>query len=368
MSVIEQEVEFQSQGVVCRGLFVRPNSARPAPLLVLAHGLGGIYEMRLDAYARRFAEAGYAALTFDYRFFGRSDGLPRHLLTRKQQQQDIAAATDFGKTLHGVDGSRVVLWGTSLAGGHMLDVTSARTDIAATIIQAPFTDGVASVRATSLISILGISLFVVADAVSRLLGRPPVLVPLAAPPLLPALMTKPDVVQGVLNIFPQGSHLSGRLSSLYRTFAEHRMKLGNNVAQSTLAEPFSDANFVGSIILPSGTSLINGVSANFGFAIFFWRPGKKLKGLRSPVLVCACEQDSVAPSKQTIAFAKAAPSCELKVYPYGHFDIYTGEQFEIVIKDQLAFLARVVPVQSGTDARDAGEPPAGHASSASISE
>lgn len=52
---VECEVEFQSQGVTCRGVFVRPDSRAPSPLIVLGHGLGGVYEMRLDAYARTFA-------------------------------------------------------------------------------------------------------------------------------------------------------------------------------------------------------------------------------------------------------------------------------------------------------------------------
>src|SRR4051812_11102233 len=160
MSIVERAVEFQSQGVTCRGLFVRPSAAGPVPLIVLTHGLGGLYEMRFAAYAHRFAEAGYAALTFDYRYFGRSEGRPRHLLERDEQQRDIEAAIAFGKTLEGVDASRVILWGTSLAGGHVIDVASRRSDLAAAIIQCPFTDGFASSRALSLASIVGISFFV----------------------------------------------------------------------------------------------------------------------------------------------------------------------------------------------------------------
>lgn len=352
MSSTEEQVEFSSHGITCRGLFVRPRSDHPAPLIVLAHGLGGVYEMRLDAYARRFAEAGYAALTFDYRYFGRSDGHPRHLLVREQQQEDIEAAIAFGKTLPGVDASKVVLWGTSLAGGHVTDVASRRNDLVASIIQAPFTDGLASARATSLASLIGIGFFWVVNVVARTLGHAPVLVPLAASPWLPAMMTKRDVVEGVLALFPKGSLLSGRLSFLYRTLAARSMDLGPQVATSEHAEPFAIGSFVGSVILPSGTVLINGVSANFGLDIMFWRPGKNLQRVRSPMLVCACEGDSVAPPGPTLAYARRSERCELKVYPYGHFDIYVDEPFEVVIKDQLAFLARVVP----TAARYLDEP------------
>lgn len=344
MKVVEREVEFVSRGVICRGLFVRPEGSQPLPLIVLSHGLGGVYEMRLDAFARRFAQAGYAALTFDYRFFGRSDGSPRHLLEHAEQQRDIEAAITFGKTLEGVDAGRVVLWGTSLAGGHMIDVSSRRDDIAATIVQAPFTDGVASGVALSPLSALGLAFFVIADLAARLLGLPRVLAPLAAPPMLPALMTKPDVVGDVLKLMPPGSRMSGKLSSLYQRFAAKSFGLGDNVTTSQLAEPCDVSPVIGSVILPSGTALVNGVSASFALEILFWRPGKNLKRVKSPILVCVCESDSVAPAKPTIAYARQAPRGELKVYPYNHFVIYTGEPFERVFADQLAFLQRVVPV------------------------
>jgi hypothetical protein len=253
--------------------------------------------------------------------------------------------------LPGVDGTRLVLWGTSLAGGHVIDVASRRSDLAASIIQAPFTDGRASLAATSLVSVLGVAGFVVADTVARLVGRPGVLVPLAATPWLPALMTKPDVVAGVLALFPAGSRMSGRLSSLFRRFAARKMALGAQLAESDLAERFASSQLVGSVILPSGTVLINGVSANFGLEIGLWRPGKNMKALRAPMLVCACERDSVAPAGPTIAYARAAPACELRVYPYQHFEIYVGEPFEEVTRDQLAFLARVVPVKTHAEAR-----------------
>ncbi len=343
MQLVERDIEFQSQGVTCRGVFLRPEGSGRAPLVVLVHGLGGVYEMRLDAYARRFAEAGYAALTFDYRHFGRSDGAFRHLLVPREQQRDIEAAIEFGKTLEGVDASRVVLWGTSLGGGHVLDVSSRRQDLSASIIQAPFTDGLASLWATSFVGGLGSIFFGLADLVARALGRGHVLALLAATPLLPALMTKPDVVEGVLALLPPGSRLSGRLSRLYRRFAADKITLPEHVSLSDLEEPIDGGRLIGSVILPSGTVLLNGVSANFALSVPFWRPGKKIAKLRTPLLVCACETDSVAPAGRTIAHAKRGPTCELRVYPYNHFEIYVGEPFEIAIKDQIAFLQRVVP-------------------------
>jgi pimeloyl-ACP methyl ester carboxylesterase len=343
-SILEREVEFESHGVVCRGIFVRPEASTAAPLMILVHGLGGVYEMRLDAFARRFADAGYAALTFDYRHFGRSDGHPRHLLVPQEQQRDIEAAIAYGRTLEGVDASRLVLWGTSLAGGHVIDVASRRKDVTAAIIQCPFTDGLASALRLSVLSLIGIGLFAAADGIARLLGRPPVLVPLAGTYGTPALMTARGAVQGVLALFPSGSRLSGRLSRLYRMFAARRLKLGENLGTSDEDEPFDIARVTGSVLLPSGTALIAGVNVGFALKLPFWRPGQNLRRVKAPMLVCVCEGDSVAPAGRTIRYARAASCCEMKVYPYDHFDIYTGEPYALVARDQLDFLARTVPV------------------------
>ena len=51
--------------------------------IAMAHGVGAVKEMYIDFFARRFAEAGMAALLFDYRFFGASaavDWFARHLI------------------------------------------------------------------------------------------------------------------------------------------------------------------------------------------------------------------------------------------------------------------------------------------------
>jgi pimeloyl-ACP methyl ester carboxylesterase len=64
--------------------------------------------------------------------------------------------------------------------------------------------------------------------------------------------------------------------------------------------------------------------------------------LRCPLLVCACERDTVAPAGPTIRAAQRAPSAELIRYPFGHFDIYVDDGFERSSSDQLAFLGRLL--------------------------
>jgi hypothetical protein len=57
-----------------------------------------------------------------------------------------------------------------------------------------------------------------------------------------------------------------------------------------------------------------------------------------------CEHDTVAPPEATMKHARNAPLCEAKLYPYRHFEIYTGAAFEVMARDQLEFLRRVVPL------------------------
>jgi dienelactone hydrolase len=52
----------------------RPDGGEKCPLVVMAHGIGGVREMRLDAYAERFAAVGLGVLVFDYRYLGASGG------------------------------------------------------------------------------------------------------------------------------------------------------------------------------------------------------------------------------------------------------------------------------------------------------
>src|SRR5262249_49356780 len=117
---MRQDVSFFSGGLECAAWFYPVAGARPAPLVVMAHGLGGAPELRLEAYALRFRDAGIAAMIFDYRHYGASQGEPRELLSVRRQLEDFRAAIAFAKTLPGVDPARVAIWGSSFGGGHVL--------------------------------------------------------------------------------------------------------------------------------------------------------------------------------------------------------------------------------------------------------
>ena len=93
------DVRFPSGDSECAAwLYTPPGAGRsPLPVVVMAHGLGAVREMRLDAFAERFAAAGYAVLVFDYRHFGASGGEPRQLLSVRRQRADWRAAVAYAR-------------------------------------------------------------------------------------------------------------------------------------------------------------------------------------------------------------------------------------------------------------------------------
>jgi len=296
------DLRFSSGGVKCAAWLYLP-SGEPAPVIVMAHGLGAVRGMRLDAFAERFTDAGYACLVFDYRHFGDSDGEPRQLLDIDRQRDDWRAAIDFVRSLDSVDGSRIVLWGTSFGGGHVIAVAACDDDIAAVIAQCPFTDGPASVLAMPPLASMKVTARGVADSIGARWGKDPLLVATSGPAGSTALMSAPDAQPGYLALVPQGM------------------------------------------------AFTNEVAARIALAVPFRIPGRAARNVRCPILFAVCENDSVAPAKATLRHARTAPRGEIRLYSEGHFDIYVGEAFERVVADQIRFLATHVP-PTPSDAKD----------------
>lgn len=292
-----EDVTFTSHEVPVAAWLYRPDGGEDRPVIVMAHGLGGVREMRLDAFAERFVDAGYVCLVFDYRHFGASGGEPRQLLSVKRQRQDWTQAVAFARTLQGVDPERVVLWGTSFSGGHVIATGAADARVAAVVAQCPYTDGLASSLAVTPLTSLKVTVRAVLDTVGGWLGRSPRMIPLAGRPGTVALMTAPDALSGVERI--QGAHAA------------------------TIADD---------------------VAARVAIEIALGRPGAQARRLRCPALFVVCERDTVAPAKATLKHVAKAPLGEVLRRDTGHFDIYVGEEFEVTVRDELEFLARHVPV------------------------
>ncbi len=287
---------FTSDGIRCDAWLYLPESARPVPVIVMAHGLGATKAMRLDAYAQRFVAAGYACLVFDYRHFGASDGSPRQLLSVTKQLEDWHAAIAYARALPQVDPDRVVAWGTSFGGGHALTMAAEDRRLAAAIAQCPFTDGIASAMAGNPIVNAKVMLAAVRDKLRAIRGAEPLYLPNAAAPGTTAFMNAPDALPGMLALTTSTSDFDNRLT------------------------------------------------ARSAIDIMLYGPGRRAKRIGCPVFVALCDPDTVAPNKPAARQLARTRFAEVRTYPVGHFDIYVDVRFEIAVADYLAFLYKHVPV------------------------
>ena len=176
-----EDVVFTSHGETCAGWFYSAEGVERASCVVMAHGLAGVKEMRLDAYAERFAAAGHHVLVFDYRHFGASTGEPRQLLDIGRQHEDWAAAVAYARSRPEVDADCIVLWGSSLSGGHVIAVAD-KVRPAAVISQVPHLDGLASALASTPAQALRLTGHALVDAAGSIFGRSPHYLPASGAP------------------------------------------------------------------------------------------------------------------------------------------------------------------------------------------
>src|SRR5258707_7401628 len=88
-----------------------------------------------DLFARRFHEAGFNVLAFDYRRLGESGGQPRQVIRIREQLTDWQAAIAFAAGLPGVDPAMLAIWGFYLSGGHVFPVAAGQSQPATAVSQ-----------------------------------------------------------------------------------------------------------------------------------------------------------------------------------------------------------------------------------------
>jgi fermentation-respiration switch protein FrsA (DUF1100 family) len=160
----------------------------------MSHGFSAVKEMYLDTFAEKFAEAGLAALVYDNRGFGASDGEPRQEIDPWAQVRDYRHAITFAGTLPGVDTNRIGVWGSSYSGGHVLVVAAIDRRVRCVVAQVPLVSG--SRNARRLIRADMVAPFRAqfdADREARFLGKAPAMVPVVAEdPFAPCALPTPD--------------------------------------------------------------------------------------------------------------------------------------------------------------------------------
>ena len=292
---------FDSEGVRCAAAVFRPAAATTdTPAVVMAHGFGTPRAVRLFNYADVFARAGYVVVVFDYRHFGDSEGEPRQLLDISKQHQDYRNAIAYARSLDGARARRIVGWGTSFAGGHVLSLAGNGEDFAAAIAQVPHVSGPAAVRATGLRNTLRVLPSAVIDQTRALLTRSPRYINSVGRPGDVAVMTSPDAMD-----------------------ARDRL-----IAQSGL----------------NINDYPESVAARILLKIGLYSPGRTAAAITCPTLVQIMSDDAVTPASVAEKAASKIPHATVHVHRGGHFDPYVDPLFPTVVDEQLSFLKTAVPL------------------------
>jgi len=298
-SFTRTDSDFSSQGVRCSGWLYRPAGIEKPPVVVMGCFLGGEKTFRLPAYAEHFANHGLAVFLFDYRNFGGSDGEPRNLIDPWRHLQDWRAALAHVRGLPEVDGTRLALWGSSFAGGHVLKIAAEDHAVTAVVAQVPAVDGLASTLMRDwryLATAVGAGLrdWVVGTASGR-----PYCQPIVGSPERFAILNTPESEPGYL----------------------------------ALADPDS--------------AWENKTPARLLLQFPFYRPGASAGQIQCPTLILAAEQDSLIPLRAVEKTAERIAKVTLVRLSCDHFTPYVGENFAQNVKTMTDFLLRQLQPEGG---------------------
>lgn len=297
------ESSFTSHGLRCAGTLLVPDRCDRAPVILMAHGFAGVRAM-LMPHAARFVEAGYAVFLFDYRNFGDSEGHPRHWVDPARHLQDWEAAIGHVRRLNGIDVERMVLWGTSLSGGHVTCMAARGHHVAAVVAGHPLMSGWAAITSLSLRQVLRLTVAGLRDQIGSWFGRPHYIGVVGHPGELAAL-TGGEAWDGM-----------------------EKLKAIANV-------PWE-----------------NKVLARVLLKIGLYNPIRSAHKVTAPTLVIAGSKDSIVSAAVAHRAATSMPNAEFKLFPSDHFQPYHGEYLEKNVQTQLEFLARHVPVRGAADPRE----------------
>ncbi len=267
------------------------------PVVVMAHGFGATRDAGLNPFAERFQAAGADVVVFDYRGFGTSDGEPRQRIDHRRHREDYRAVIQYVRQMAEVDPERVVLWGSSYSGGHVVAVAAEDPRIAGVISQVAAMDGRAAVleilRYAGPLQLLRLTGHCLLDIGRAALRRSPHTIPIVGPPGSLAAITSDDGESG------------------------YSLIMGPTFENQMLARG----------VLPILTN----------------RPVAVADRLRMPLLLVIAAKDTIAPpaaAEKVAQLAKGAVHVERM--DIGHFDVYEGEPYEKSVTAQVAFLREAV--------------------------
>ncbi|KAK4902105.1 hypothetical protein LTR27_001007 [Elasticomyces elasticus] len=294
-----RDVDFQTTDhVTLRGWFFTPEKAdNKLPCLVMAHGWSAVKEMDLDAFAEHFtSQLAITCLVYDNRAFGASDAAPnepRYEIVPSLQQADYSDAITYAQSLDEVDPERIGIWGSSYSGGHVLFVGAVDRRVKAVLSQVPLTNGWENFHRLIRPDIVPtMNKMFADDRQARAQGKVAGVIPVVdADPMKPSALPTPDS---------------------YTFFAEWEQKSGWKNECTIRSVELLRAN--------DPSHMISRISP-------------------TPLLMTVAENDVLTPTDISIeAFSRAREPKTLHIIPGGHFDGYTGSNFERNAGRQVKFL------------------------------
>ncbi|MFW2023560.1 alpha/beta hydrolase [Acinetobacter baumannii] len=276
--------------------FYIPKTNNKSAVIIMAHGFAGLRQFKLIQYAQRFAQAGYAVILFDYRYWGGSTGKPREMISINSQLEDWKTMIQYASTCKFIDNRRIVLWGTSLSGGYALSLASELKNIQAIMVQIPYVDGAETAKLYPLQRYPQALKLSSQDYMGSKMGLNPKRLPVVDQYTL-CFMPTADSYYGYLSIVNPDYYWSGE------------------------------------------------VPARVFFNLMRYRPIQLVRQINIPVLFIAAQHDSLIPIESSReAATNIAPFVSYHEWDMKHFDIYHGSWFEKAVTTQLEFLHQHIGV------------------------
>lgn len=119
-----EKITFTSGGYRLSGDLHLPEGTGPWPAVVLTGPFAGVKEQVTGLYAAKFAERGFAALAFDHRNWGASEGEPRQHEDATAKVDDLRDAVGFLAARDEIDAGRVAVCGVCLGGIYATQLTA----------------------------------------------------------------------------------------------------------------------------------------------------------------------------------------------------------------------------------------------------
>jgi len=281
---------FLSGSDLCAADLYLPKGVDRPPIMVMAHGFAGERSFRLPAFAEKFCQQGLAVLLFDYRTFGDSEGTPRQWVHPWRQLQDWRAAIAYVQSMPEVNGSQLILWGTSFSGGHVINLAAENHTVTAIIAQVPFVSGWNLMKVQSLKDLTRLTCAAIIDSVRALFGATPYEYPVVGREGEKGIMNTPGSYEGYLKLVPEE------------------------------------------------TTWRNALPARVGLYVPWYSPLKNAGKVQCPALVIAATEDSLIPVAAVKAMADKIPGSTYVELGTDHFQPYIEPYFSENIGIQQQFI------------------------------